>query len=582
MRRNLSIAIATTLGALVFASPAPAASPGLVVSGYDRADIDRGLATGAREIVLFASWAAFQPAGRDQLDAPLVDILATAVKQVNAAGRRVLLIVNGAPPWANGGHTDDNDYPPLPAHDQDYANFVARLVHDIHAAGGKVDRLQPWNEPDDPQHWKGETSNVDHYVSMLTKTYDAVKHPLTGAPSVQVFAASTAGHHYAWIDELLTKAGGKLDGVAVDVASSCATDGPDKLYRAADGRLGRFTFVGFVEVLRVLEQHGLPNMPLIVPIMGVSSTGGGPTSCARGEFAGKKPSGVSEAEQARLLKAQYQCLASYPQVVSADWFRLEDTSADPDSAELNHYGLYRVDGSAKPALQAFKDIAADGGGKPGPCADLAAPNVHIGSPLRGQRFEDSLDIQVRASDRGGVGLARISLLADNKLIRSFTRDVVNSRTYGLTPWVRSRDLTLGKHTLRVVAVDKNGNRGSASVEVERVAPGTLQRTRAVRFALPKRVLATPCTRLLPCTADFGRLKAVSRGPSLPGKVAVEWQWLNKQGRWRKLVGGDKPATKALLFSAALPRRGSWRVRVTYPGGGEYKPARSRFFAFSVR
>jgi hypothetical protein len=582
VRRCLSLAIATVLGALAFATPAPAASPGLVVSGYDSADINRGLATGAREIVLFASWAAFQPAGRDQFDAPLVDVLATAVKQVNAAGRRVLLIVDGAPAWANGGHTDDIDYPPRPEHDQDYANFVARLVHDIHAAGGKIDRLQPWNEPDDPQHWQGETSNVDHYVSMLTKTYDAVKHPLTGAPSVRVFAASTAGHHYAWIDELLTKAGGKLDGVAVDIASSCATDGPDKLYRAADSRLGRFTFVGFVEVLKVLEQHGVPKLPLIVPIMGVSSTGGGPTSCARGEFAGKKPSGVSEAEQARLLKAQYQCLASYPQVVSADWFRLEDTSDDPDGAELNHYGLYRVDGGPKPALQAFKDVVADGGGKPAGCADIKPPNVHISAPLHGQRFEDSLDIQVRASDRGGVDLARISLLADNTLIRSFTQDVVNSRTYGLTPWLRSRDLTLGKHTLRVVAVDRNGNRGSASVAVDKVAPGTLQRTRAVRFALPKRVLATPCSLSSRCTADFGRLKAVSKGPSLPGKVLVEWQWLNKQQRWRKLVGGDKPATKALVFDARLPRLGSWRVRVTYAGGGEYKAARSKFFTFDVR
>jgi len=583
----MRLALATTLLALAFAATAQAASPGLVVSGYDPADVDRGLATGAREIVLFVNWASFEPVSAGAVDASLASALTGAVKQVNAAGRRVLLIVNGAPPWANGGRTDDADYPPLPERDQDFANFVGRLVHDIHAAGGRVDRLQPWNEPDDPQFWKSQSPDVDRYVSLLTKTYDAVKDPLRGAPGVQVFAASTAGHNYTWIDQLLTKAGGKLDGVAVDIASSCATDGPDKLYRETDGRLGRFAFVGFLEVLKVLEQHGVPNMPLLVPIMGVSSTGGGPTSCARGAFAGKKPSGVSEAEQARLLKAQYQCLANYPRIVGANWFRLEDTAGDPDSDEFDHYGLYRVDGSAKPALQAFKDVVAADGGKPVPCADLKAPNVHISAPSPGQRFEDRLDLQVRASDRGGVGLARISLFSskDPLLIRSFTKDLVNSRVYGLTPWYGSRQLEVGKHVLRVVALDKNGNRGSASVEVEKVAPGTLRRTRSARFVLPKRVLAKNCTtRLRPsrCTANFGRLKPVTAGPSIQDKVAVEWQWLNTKGRWRKLIGGTRPANKALVFRATLPKRGAWRVRAVYAGADEYKGVRSRFFTFTVR
>jgi hypothetical protein len=496
----------------------------------------------------------------------------------------VHLIVNGAPPWANGGRTDDVDYPPLPEHDQDFASFTGRLVHDIVAAGGHIDRLQPWNEPDDAQYWKGQEPDIDHYVSLLTKTYDAVKDPLTGAPGVQVFAASTAGSHYSWIDQLLSKAGGKLDGVAVDIASSCATDGPDKLYREADGRIGRFAFVGFVEVLEVLKKHGLSNLPLVVPIMGVSSTNGGPKSCARGEFAGKKPSGVSEAEQARLLTAEYQCLASYPQVVAADWFRLEDTTGDPDSAEFDHYGLYRVDGSAKPALQAFKGIVAADGGKPAACADLKPPNIQINSPLPGQRFEDRLDFLFKASDRGGVGLARISLFSDLKPlpIRSYTTGLVNSRVYGLRPWMGSSELAVGKHTLRVVAQDKNGNERVVGVDVEKVPRGTLQRTRSVRFALPKRVLAPGCTTSQRCTADFGRLTPATAGASILGKVAVVWQWRDTKGRWHKLVGGDKPATKPLVFTATLPRRGMWRVRAVYPGAEEYRAARSPFVAFRTR
>jgi hypothetical protein len=478
--------------------------------------------------------------------------------------------------------TPRSAYAPTPDHDRDFASFAARVVHDIAAAGGRIDRLQPWNEPDDTQYWKPQPSDVDRYASILTKTYDAVKNPLTGVPGVQVFAASTAGSNAVWIDQLLTRAAGKLDGVAVDLASSCATDGPDKVYREADGRLGRFAFVGFLEVLKVLAKHGVPDMPLLVPIMGVSSTNGGPTSCRRGTFAGKKPSGVSEAEQARLLKTQFDCLAGYPQVVGADWFRLDDTAGDPDSEEFDHYGLYRVDGSPKPALQAFKDVVAGGGGKATPCADLKAPDIHISSPLPGQRFDDRLDFRARAADRGGVGLARISLYSGaSALIRNYTKGLVNSRTYGLTPWFGSRQLSIGKHVLRVVAVDRNGNRATASVTVEKVARGTLARTRGVRFALPEHVLAEPCVVRMPCTADFGRLQPLVRGPSIPGKVVVEWQWQDAKGRWHKLVAGDKPATKPLVFTATLPRRGRWRVRAVFGGAGEYRAASTRFVTLPV-
>jgi hypothetical protein len=155
--------------------------------------------------------------------------------------------------------------------------------------------------------------------------------------------------------------------------------------------------------------------------------------------------------------------------------------------------------------------------------------------------------------------------------------------YGLTPWLGSTELTVGKHTLRVVAVDKNGNERTVSVDVEKVPRGTLKRTRTVRFALPKAgVLAAGCATSRRCTADFGRLKPVTAGPTPQGKVAVEWQWRDAKGAWHKLVGGDRPASKPLVFSTTLPRRGAWRVRAAYPGAEEYKAAQSRSFTFRAR
>jgi hypothetical protein len=287
------------------------------------------------------------------------------------------------------------------------------------------------------------------------------------------------------------------------------------------------------------------------------------------------------------MRTSFACLANYPRVPVAEWFRLEDDDDDPLN-EYNHYGLFRVDGSSKPSLSAFKDLAASNGGAPGFCADLTPPTIKIIAPVPGQRFEDRVDFRVSANDVGGVGLARVSLLSDltPDLIRHFTDSLANDQVYGLAPWFGSRDLKLGKHTLRVAALDKNGNVANATVEVEKVKPGTLRGTRAARYAMPKKVLAKNCTkkaRPRKCTANFGLLKpAVAGGPSINGKVSVEWQWFNKKRQWRKLAGGTKSANKPLTFTATLPQKGRWRVRVVYKGAEEYKGTTSKFFTFTAK
>jgi len=594
-----ALAAAAVLAVLLTGPPAHAASPGLVISGFDIPRVQQAISTGAEEIAMFVPWQSMQPNNPNQaIDKAYMDALTAAVREINQANRRVLLIFNGTPPWANGGQTDP-DYAPVPEHVGDYASFIARVVRDLHDAGLHVDRIQPWNEPDDPNYWKPWPEDIDRYVSMLVATYDAVKNPATGDPSVQVFAASTAGNHADWIDQLLTKSNYKLDGVAVDSASSCGTDGPDKLYRDPDGRIGRFAFMGFLEVLEVLDKHGRPNMPLIFAVMGISSTNGGPTSCARGSFAGQKPSGVSDAEQARLLKAEYQCLANYPRVTGADWYRLEDTVGDPDSAEFDHYGLYyaNADGTLstrpKPSLAAFKEIVAGGGGPAAFCADLIAPAINVISPTPNQQFDDRIDIRATASD-DNVGLGRISFFVDSAgdSIRNYTEALANGAEVGLTPWFGSRELALGKHTVRVMAVDRNGNQAAVEVPVEKVPAGTLATTLLPRLALPKRVLARNCTTrprrgaTRRCSADFGMLaKPADRAataPSIPGKVRFEWEWRNAKRKWRKLIGGLVPAAKPLKVTVKIPKRGKWRVRVVYPGGGVYKPVTSKWVAFTAK
>ena len=161
-------------------------------------------------------------------------------------------------------------------------------------------------------------------------------------------------------------------------------------------------------------------------------------------------------------------------------------------------------------------------------------------------------------------------------IRNFD-PLPDGQVYGLTPWFASRDLKVGKHALRVDAVDRNGNVGTVSVAVEKVRPGTLKGTRAARYTRAR----VRC-RGRTCTADFGRLAAVKAGPSIGGKVSVEWQWRNKKRKWRKLLGGTKAANKPLVFTAKLRKKGHWRVRAVYKGSGQYKAVKSKFVNLTAR
>jgi hypothetical protein len=102
------------------------------------------------------------------------------------------------------------------------------------------------------------------------------------------------------------------------------------------------------------------------------------------------------------------------------------------------------------------------------------------------------------------------------------------------------------------------------------------------------VIAKSCTarRSRRCSADFGTLRAPAAAgdaaPTIQGKVAFEWQWRNKQGRWRKLIGGLKPANKRLKATVTLPKAGRWRVRVVYQGRAPYKKLTSKYVTFRAR
>jgi hypothetical protein len=578
MKLTKILPVAAMLGALMALAPsAQGAAPGVNIAGAPTADrVAEAISTGAKTVRIFALWKDFEPNARGQYpsaDVNLTNLSNTfddAIRKLNAAGAKPMFVVTEAPSWANGS-ADVNIPPSNPA---DFGDFLKRFSAHNRSVGS-VAGYEVWNEPDENQFWH-PAPDATQYTALLKAAYSGIK---AGDPAATVVAGPMTGNDYQWLQNLYTAgAKGSFDVVGVHTDTACLDRGPDEFYRE-DGKLARFTFLGYRTVHDVMSANGDGDKPIWMSELGWSSTNGGPTSCTRGQWAGQKPSGVSDANQATFLTKAYSCLANDPYVTQALWFTMRDTTGESVD-ELNHYGLVRPDGSAKPALAAFKAVVAANGGSAGPCGDFDAPTLRVIKPTPNQQFVDKLDLSAAATD-AGTGLARITFTYDGgQQIRNFTDALKNDQPVGLAPWQNSGKLALGPHTIEVTALDANGNTSTQTVQVVKVK--TLAATLTPTFRLKTKKVRCK-KRVCSISGSLSRAAAAAAGvtPSIGGKVAVEWQFRNKKGKWRKLVGGLKPASKPFAFKAKLKMTGKWRVRVVYQGQAPWKKVSSKYLTFTV-
>ena len=558
---------------LLVPATADAATPGLNLDGAPTSSsIQEAIATGAKTVRIFALWRDFEPNRRGEFPSTdpnlgnTVKVFDEAIRALNAAGAKPLFVITEAPSWANG--TSDSHVPPTNV--ADYGDFAKRFAAHNKAVG-KVAGYEIWNEPDESGFWHPSADPVK-YTALLKAGYAGIKQ---GDPSALVSTGPTTGNNYDWVSKLYDNgAKGSFDAVSVHTDTACLVNGPDVFYR--DGlNIARWTFLGYHTVHDVMAAHGDGDKPIWMSELGWSSTNGGPTSCKNGMWAGQKPSGVSEAAQAEFLTKAYGCLAATPFVTEAAWFTLHDLATAQE--DMNHYGLLHRDGSPKPSWAAFRAVALANGGAPGPCADFDGPSVRVVSPAPDTQFVDRIDVQAIASDTG-VGLASLKFNYDGgKKIRGFG-DPVNDQQVGLSPWYGSVDLPPGKHTIEIVAIDKNGNQGTASVTVEKVTRlrmtqaslvklrGTKVRKKGGRYRVSGEVLPAPGQPL---------------GASIGGKVQIKWQ--KRQGRkWKTVVRERKTARKPFAFKAKLRKKGKYRVNVTFQGAAPWKKSKTVWMAFKVK
>ena len=177
--------------------------------------------------------------------------------------------------------------------------------------------------------------------------------------------------------------------------------------------------------------------------------------CASGLWAGRKAAGIGEALQAAYLVDAYACLAADPYVKVALWFQLSD--AIPDETPGVRYGLARLDGSRRPAWNAFTRVVAAGGAPPGDCRpQYAGPRVTIG--VR-RLARGALVVHGHISAELDVTSVTVSL--DGRLVH---RRLAPPADVVVRLPARA---TRGRHTVRVGVLDAAGNAGHATARLGR-------------------------------------------------------------------------------------------------------------------
>jgi hypothetical protein len=185
---------------------------------------------------------------------------------------------------------------------------------------------------------------------------------------------------------------------------------------------------------------------------------------------------VSEAAQADNLTAAVRCMSGDRYLEAASWFTMRDApGASPD--ELRHYGLLRSDGTRKPAWNQMYGLLRGTIPSAGECgADLSGPDLVIERPSRNLRFRGPLKLSIRVRDASG--LAGIRYFNGNTKFTSVNNPaIVNSGKPVRTRWFGARKLRPGRHTIKIVAVDKKGNQTSARVAVTKLPEKKKKRRR---------------------------------------------------------------------------------------------------------
>jgi hypothetical protein len=287
---------------------------------------------GAQWVRMSVSWSDDVEPRKGSYQSAALSRFDEAVNIAQAAGYRVILMVEQSPSWAHDG-TNDNSPPRDNADLADFMGFLAaRYV-------GKVEAYEVWNEPNLPWAWPSGPDGGE-YAQMLKTVAPAIR---AADPNAKVVYAGLNRNDYGFVEagyRAVPNMGGYFDVMALHpyVDGGLA---PETVKIDPNGRISPGSFAGYREVRRSMLNHG-DTKPIWLTEFGWSTT-----SLSRG---------VSPATQADYLVRAYRCLEQDPYVQVATWYNLRNEfwQADADNwfAQL---GLMSTDFTRKPAFDALKN-----------------------------------------------------------------------------------------------------------------------------------------------------------------------------------------------------------------------------------
>jgi Glycosyl hydrolase catalytic core len=446
-----------------------------------------------------------------------------------------------------------------PPEAQAFADFMGALARRLKGA----DAFEVWNEADEGLFWSGGP-NAQAYVEVLKRSYAAIK---AISPEAIVVFSPTVGNNVGFVEAAYAAgAKGSFDAMAVHTDTACLDRPPSYFYREADGRLGRFAFLGYREVYKVMQANGDGDKPIWMTEFGWSAAR---HTCEFGAGSGQKPAGVTEEEQAAFLLEAMNCLERDPFVAVAMWFTNRDLR--DDGKMENMYGLRRFDGSTRPAFDAFRTWGSGGGRSQAPCGDFEGPTIEVLEPQPGFVLAPGSNLVIRAqSDAPDLGRIMFGVEGPGAapLFAEGAITLPGDGPLRQREWGGARDLQNGAHKLTVFALDQLGNAGPAVYIDFTKGVGGGGSAGAVRFPSLK-------------VGGRGRVRTFSMG-ALPGITsgAVRVEWWHKRGRrWRRMHSQAFAARRPIRARQRLRFAGRWRVRAIYLGRPR---ARSCWLLFHTR
>ena len=335
-------------------------------------------------------------------------------------GTKLILDVYGTPEWETG--SADEHAPP--ANPNDYANFVATLAR---RWGSLVTAFEIWNEEDSSAWWAGGPDPAA-YTRLLQAVYPAVK---AVDPQATVVLGGLTGNDYEFLEGVYADGGkGYFDAVGVHTDTACNVLSPYEYLRGLNERMVPDSFLAYREVRKVMVANG-DEKPIWMTELSWRTT---TAICPEGAWAGQKPEGVTEAQQATYLQQAYHCLAQDPYVKVALWFPIQDEGPVVS-------GLLRSDGSHKPSFAAMHDYVQKGDQLTEECGVFTGPKITLGAPADHLSYSGPLLIDVSATSPSGV--FRIKLEYDGKTIRNYGDDTDPEQLTGRIEWQGAKHIPYG-------------------------------------------------------------------------------------------------------------------------------------------